>query len=441
MEPSNDQATDGALLEAFVLRRDEAAFAQIERRHGASVLCACRRTLGRSHDAEDAAQAAFIALATKAASLTGQASVAAWLHHVAWCACIDLRRQALTRVKYEREAMPSSTVITDDQDGDRARITAVFDEALESVPEKFRVPVILHHLQNHGHDEGAHLMGCKVGTFASRLSRGREMLRGALRQRGVALSLAMLTAFLSQQASARDLPPAVPLSDPTALSQLLASKTLPTVMHAAAAGSGTTSIAAWVALVGMVITGAVVMVWFIGEDEAEQRSGSPVAVMSPVAVKEVPVQPTAPVPVVQVAPTLAQTVTAPVAVAGQPAAQSAINPAINPAIQPIAQSADERPFIDKRRTIVVSDAEYIFAGLMEPTRMPILHADQDFISIGTMDESILLINGKPAKFSALTAGERVFVRWKTTESGPQAIALRVERPDLDNHKPNAINDF
>ncbi|MBA3699336.1 MAG: RNA polymerase sigma factor [Planctomycetes bacterium] len=433
MEPSNDQATDGALLAAFVLRRDEAAFAQIERRHGASVLCACRRTLGRSHDAEDAAQAAFIALATKAASLTGQASVAAWLHHVAWCACIDLRRQALTRVKYEREAMPSSTVITDDQDGDRARITAVFDEALESVPEKFRVPVILHHLQNHGHDEGAHLMGCKVGTFASRLSRGREMLRGALRQRGVALSLAMLTAFLSQQANARDLPPAVPLSDPTALSQLLASKTLPTVMHAAAAGSGTTSIAAWVALVGIVIAGAVGMVWFIGVDEAQHRSGSPVAVMSPVSVNVVPVQPTASVPVVLVAPTVAPTVTAPVAVAAQPA--------IQPAIQPIAQSADERPFIDKRRTIVVRDAEYIFAGLMEPTRMPMLHADQDFISIGTMDESILLINGKPEKFSALMAGERVFVRWKTTESGPQAIALLVERPDLDSPKPTAINDF
>ena len=426
---THDQPTDGDLLQAFVERRDEAAFSQIERRHGASVLCACRRTLGRSHDAEDAAQAAFIALAAKAASLTGETSVAAWLHHVAWCACIDLKRQAVTRAKHEREAMPSSTVHTDDLDGDNARIASVFDDALQSVPEKFRVPVILHHLQNHGHDEGAHLLGCKVGTFASRLSRGREMLRGALRQRGVALPLTVLMAFLSQQATASDLPPAIPQADPTALSQMLAAKPLPTVMNTIAAGSGAIPFAAWAVLVGSVITAAVMTILFMRPPE-DVHSGTAVAEAKAVSLRPVLSGPVAQ-PKPQAAPAVGLTT------AGT--AKTVAKPPVEPDVT--VRAPFEVMSAEKRRTLEVKDTDYVFAGLHEPTRVPILEMDQGLVSIGTLEESILTIDGKPARFHELIAGERVFVRWKRTAEGPQAIALVVERTVVSDPKPTGSIDF
>lgn len=429
MAPSYDQQTDGALLEAFVLRRDETAFAQLERRHGVGVLCACRRMLGRSQDAEDAAQAAFIALATKASSLTGEACVAAWLHHVAWCACIDFRRQASTRAKYEREAMTTSSVTSTDPDDDHARIAAVFDEALESVPEKFRVPVILHHLQNHGHDEGAHLMGCKVGTFASRLSRGREMLRGALLKRGVAVPLAVLTAFLSQQATASGLPPAIPQADPTALSQMLAAKPLPTVRNAITSGSGAVPFAAWAVSVGSVITAVVVTISFMRPPEDVHR-GSAIA-----EEKAVSLRPVASVPVVQAKPQVAPVV--------GPVTGGTAKPVAKPPVEPVdvVRAPFEVMSAEKRRTLEVKDADFLFAGLHEPTRMPILEMEQGLVGIGTLDESILSIEGKPARFQELIAGERVFVRWKMTAEGPQAIALVVERSVVSDPKPTVKIDF
>src|SRR5688500_13656205 len=75
--------TDRELVRAFAATRDEAAFAEIVRRHGPMVLAVCRRVLADAPEADDAFQAVFLVLARRAGSVGRPERLGGWLHRVA----------------------------------------------------------------------------------------------------------------------------------------------------------------------------------------------------------------------------------------------------------------------------------------------------------------------------------------------------------------------
>src|SRR5262245_58508513 len=78
------QRTDGELVTAFAESHDDEAFTELVCRHGPMVLTTCRRVLyPDTHSADDAFQAAFLVLATKAQAVTPPERVGAWLYGVA----------------------------------------------------------------------------------------------------------------------------------------------------------------------------------------------------------------------------------------------------------------------------------------------------------------------------------------------------------------------
>lgn len=85
---------DAELLRRFVASNDAAAFDLVVRRHADAVWAAAFRVLRNEADAEDAFQAAFLALLRRSKQVHS-ASVGGWLHRVAVHAALKLRERAV----------------------------------------------------------------------------------------------------------------------------------------------------------------------------------------------------------------------------------------------------------------------------------------------------------------------------------------------------------
>src|SRR5262245_46592030 len=91
LAPDAGLLPDAELLRRFVEHRDEAAFELLLWRHGALVWGVCRRAAPDRSSAEDAFQAAALALARNAGAIRRAPSAAGWLYRVAYRAALRTR--------------------------------------------------------------------------------------------------------------------------------------------------------------------------------------------------------------------------------------------------------------------------------------------------------------------------------------------------------------
>jgi RNA polymerase sigma factor (sigma-70 family) len=200
-QPLSGGLTDADLLARWVALRDEAAFEALLWRHAAAVIGVCRRVLGDAQEAEDAAQAAFLTLARKARSVGRRQAVAAWLYTVAYRAALRARTRrprAASVPPRDLNALPARAA----DDPAWRDLRPVLDEEVGRLPERFRAPFVLCHVQGRTNEEAARELGCPVGTVLSRLARARRRLRDRLTRRGVTLGAAALTAVLAAETAA-----------------------------------------------------------------------------------------------------------------------------------------------------------------------------------------------------------------------------------------------
>jgi RNA polymerase sigma factor (sigma-70 family) len=204
------ELADHELLKRFVGEKDEAAFAVLVERHGRMILGVCRRALGSAHDAEDACQTTFLVLAQKASSIRKTTSLPSWLHGVASRVAANLKRERLRRCRRDHESHrppipdPAAEVSW-------REVQTALDEELERLPERWRAPLILCHLEGRTRDEAAQQLGLTVPCLHGRLVRGRNALCKALTRRGIALSAALLATAVGQGVSRAALSPALVL--------------------------------------------------------------------------------------------------------------------------------------------------------------------------------------------------------------------------------------
>ncbi len=187
--------SDGQLLQWYVAQADEAAFTALFTRHAPMVLGVCRRVLRQEQDAEDAFQATFLLLARKAASIRKRASVGSWLYGVAHRVAMKARQRSAKEQNRGKRAAPQTQTGPGLEAACR-ELQALLDDALASLPERYRAAIVLCYLEGRTVNEAARELGCPRGTVASRLAQGRKLLRDRLAHRGLTLSAGALTTFL-----------------------------------------------------------------------------------------------------------------------------------------------------------------------------------------------------------------------------------------------------
>jgi RNA polymerase sigma factor (sigma-70 family) len=176
--------SDTQLLERFLATADEAAFALLVRRHGPMVLGVCRGMLGDIHDAEEAFQVSFLLLIQRAGSIRKTASLAGWLHGVAYRTALKVRRSAARRRHKERQVEPMS-VSSPSSDPSWHEVRGILLEEIERLPARYREVFLLCCRDEKSRRDAARLLGLKEGTVASRLDWARKRLRQRLTRRGI----------------------------------------------------------------------------------------------------------------------------------------------------------------------------------------------------------------------------------------------------------------
>jgi RNA polymerase sigma factor (sigma-70 family) len=153
------------------------------------------------HDAEDAFQATFLVLARKAGSIRKSESVGGWLYKVAYRVAQTARvraaqRTGLLQPSPDLESVPGSADPVSAAAWREVRL--LIDDELHRLPEKYRLPFVLCHLEGHSNADAARQLGCPVGTVESRLTRARQRLRSGLTRRGVTLSAGISATLLAR---------------------------------------------------------------------------------------------------------------------------------------------------------------------------------------------------------------------------------------------------
>jgi RNA polymerase sigma-70 factor (ECF subfamily) len=171
-----DGSPDDALM-AEVALGSEAALETLVLRHRERVVRFGRRALGDAGRAEDLAQETFLRVFRHAAEYQGRGQFTAWLLTIAARLCHNARRSERRRPELpleaaERRAAPGSPL--------RAVEARDLNAALEGLPERQRLALLLKAVEGLTYREIARALDCSEQDVANAVFRARRALSSRL---------------------------------------------------------------------------------------------------------------------------------------------------------------------------------------------------------------------------------------------------------------------
>lgn len=170
--------TDDELLDR--IREGEAsALEELLRRHHSRIHAVCLRILGHRSDADDAAQNALVSIARNVSTFDGRSSFSTWAYRVATNAALDEIRRRRRRPRPMIDVDAILERLDDPQaehDRDVLENRELIERALASLPEEYRVAVVLRDVADLDYEQIANVLEIPIGTVRSRIARGRAKL-------------------------------------------------------------------------------------------------------------------------------------------------------------------------------------------------------------------------------------------------------------------------
>ena len=191
-----EPVTDHSLLDAARVG-DEAAFAELVRRYRNQITNYAYRLTNDYDAAVDLAQETFLRVFRAADRYQATYAFSTYIYRIATnLAITELRKRKRQRLvsltgffqssrgdfddaaeldPADGAPLPDTTLVEDER---RAAIA----RAIATLPEKYRVPLVLRDVEERSYEEIAAILAMSEGTVKSRISRARAFLRDKLRQ-------------------------------------------------------------------------------------------------------------------------------------------------------------------------------------------------------------------------------------------------------------------
>ena len=186
---------DETALAESVRAGDARAFETLVRRETPRLLSVARRILSNEDEAREAVHQGFIAAYRAREQFQGDARLSTWLHRIVVNKSLDLLRARLRRPEDAIEDLLPRFL----DDGhhqerfatwpemesviDRGRLSQTVRDAIASLPESFRLVLLLRDIEEMSTDETAEALGITPNAVKLRLHRARLALRTLLSER------------------------------------------------------------------------------------------------------------------------------------------------------------------------------------------------------------------------------------------------------------------
>jgi len=170
---------------------DEKAFTELVRRFQGRVTNLVSRILNDRECADDLAQEVFVRVFVHRRNYRQGSKFSTWLFTIAAnLAKNEIRRRVRRRNWFSLDALSellkdSAIQLADPTEGrestlEREQLQATIGQAITTVPEKYRLALVLRDIEGLPYEEIAQVLGIPGGTVRSRINRARGMLKRKL---------------------------------------------------------------------------------------------------------------------------------------------------------------------------------------------------------------------------------------------------------------------